>query len=625
MRERNQINKKIPIALICDDNYVIPACVTIASAVASKKLDSFYDIYVVCDSLTKENEAVLSSFSSESVSIRVIREELNKSTNLSSPNVEAVHEIPSSALLKFNLPNILANCGKVLCLGCDVLVRIDLSELYSIELGNNLVAAVLDSSLVYEPQSPSVPGYFSSSVILMNLKLMRTENTTERLFKAAAENPTSFPVDQYAFNLVCSSQVLLLPIRYNLLTTELDQKQRNWSVEEINQLYGTKYSSQDDVFKDAAITRFAPKEEPWKNPFVRCADKWFDIYRSAPILHTMRSCPHFFANIPVTVSFTSHPPRIHCVSKVIDCLSNQSIPPNRVVLYLAKEDFSKGVADLPADLVERMKRNKVEIHWCDIDLKPHNKYYHAMQEYPNDIIITVDDDIYLPPTAIEELILCWIKHPSMVIARRVHLITFDSDGKVLPYSNWIHECNCVLPDVPSMQLIATGVGGVLYSPNLLPSTLFDTQAIIETSLYGDDLWLKAHSAIQNIPIVSATASTDLSFVEKSQESGLCQGFGLTEEKTVDNRNAEYWEKISRYMDKAYHGTNLLQKALHSSAVGENLTGESIVSKIRNSSKRNRKHQHTVKKMRSYISPLISLKSRMKQHITKVSHKPHENQ
>ena len=49
-------------------------------------------------------------------------------------------------------------------------------------------------------------------------------------------------------------------------------------------------------------------------------------------------------------------------------------------------------SDLPGVLSEMIMSGKVRLRWVD-DLKPHKKYFFAFKEYPNDLVITIDDDV----------------------------------------------------------------------------------------------------------------------------------------------------------------------------------------------------------------------------------------
>lgn len=88
-----------------------------------------------------------------------------------------------------------------------------------------------------------------------------------------------------------------------------------------------------------------------------------------------------------------------------------------------------------------------------------------MQEYRESAIITVDDDVIYPRDTVESLIKNFEKYPRCISARRVHRITHDISNNVLSYNLWEFECSTIKK--PSFDLIAIGVGGVLYPPHIL--------------------------------------------------------------------------------------------------------------------------------------------------------------
>mgnify|MGYP000808865909 FL=1 len=95
----------------------------------------------------------------------------------------------------------------------------------------------------------------------------------------------------------------------------------------------------------------------------------------------------------IIVSLTSFPKRIDTLWITVETLLRQSMKPDEIILWLAEEQFN-GIDSLPKALLEQQKRG-LTIRFCD-DLRSHKKYYYTMQEYPRDIVILVDDDMFYP-------------------------------------------------------------------------------------------------------------------------------------------------------------------------------------------------------------------------------------
>ena len=185
----------------------------------------------------------------------------------------------------------------------------------------------------------------------------------------------------------------------------------------------------------------------------------------------------------VILALTSYPPRFPMLDKVLKRLLDQTFKPDRLILYL--DDFLKP-GDVP-DSIASLTQYGLEIRYVPYDLKPHKKYFFAMQEFPEDLVVTVDDDFIYPRELMETLVASWQRFPDCVSALRAHKITFKGRD-IRPYNEWEWECdelNC-----PSMRYMATGGAGTLYPPRVIPSEGFDIDVIRATSLNADDLWLK---------------------------------------------------------------------------------------------------------------------------------------
>lgn len=219
----------------------------------------------------------------------------------------------------------------------------------------------------------------------------------------------------------------------------------------------------------------------------------------------------------VIVSLTSYPARLPQLHIVIRSLLKQKVAPEKIILYLGTDTKD---SDIPSSLRKLTKYN-FEIKTGYENIKPHKKYFFAMQEYPDSTIITVDDDLIYDKNLVRDLINCADKNHGCICARRVNLITKDDSRTLNPYSKWKWEYKEITE--PSHALIATGCGGILYPPHLLPKETFDLQAIKENCLNTDDIWLKFMELKNNIKIVFSNNKVIHPLtLRHTQESGLLQ-------------------------------------------------------------------------------------------------------
>ena len=193
----------------------------------------------------------------------------------------------------------------------------------------------------------------------------------------------------------------------------------------------------------------------------------------------------------IIVSMTTISSRTDSLKKVIDSINRQSVNADIIDITV----YSKDIENL---LVTNEYENVV-VHYTDDDIKGHKKYYNSFKKYTDDIVITLDDDVIYHEDTIAKLIEYHEKFPNAVIANRGRVISLENKG-IGKYSNW--RRNAVI-GVPAMQIMATGVLGVLYCPKwFLGSKLFDMDMIHEENiLTNDDIWLKYNELLLGIPTV----------------------------------------------------------------------------------------------------------------------------
>ena len=189
-------------------------------------------------------------------------------------------------------------------------------------------------------------------------------------------------------------------------------------------------------------------------------------------------------NNKVVVSLTSFGDRLYNDAYIaIQSILNQTVKPNKICLTLFNEDLKY----VPETIQKLIDNGTVELIVANKNLKPHLKYFYAMQKYRDCIVITIDDDHIYEATMIEKLLETHKKHPTCVVARRVHLIKRYGNGELLPYKQWEFEYSKQV--LPGQNLFATGVGGVLYPADILELSDKNLDDIYKC-INADDIYLK---------------------------------------------------------------------------------------------------------------------------------------
>lgn len=546
---KNEIN----VCLICDDNYILPTCVTMNSILKNKNENTHLNIYVLTSSLNSKSKSYLTLNEKADVSVKIIETELGELSEIHKKSAASYCVATSEALLKFRIPELI-DVSKILYLDGDLIVRSDLSELYNTDISNCYAAVIPETSKLYSQNKYVLAHehYFNSGVMLLNLDVLRENNVTPLLIETKKQSNDSSLMDQNIFNEVFEGKAKHLSIVWNCLFVNLLRASAKYKIEDINKKYGTDFKSLNDIADAAKIVHFASKDKPWKFYNVPLADEWYGYYisfikennlmglelnRDASTLE----CENFEGYDPkvpeIIVSLTSFPKRIEYVHVPIEDMFAQSKKPAKVLLWLLDAQFPNKESDLPESLIS-LKSQGLEICWCsaDGDLKPHKKYFYTMQKYPESIVITIDDDIHYENNIIERLYSSYRKFPDCVSCLRGWTIKMYDRSNFAPYVEWQKTMKIV--GIPNYLTLATGVGGVLYPPSIMQPNTFNPAIIKETCVNTDDLWLKWLQIKNNVKTVLIDKSCPLNYVEGTQEVALWKN-----NVVYDNHNDVNWPKI----------------------------------------------------------------------------------
>ena len=218
----------------------------------------------------------------------------------------------------------------------------------------------------------------------------------------------------------------------------------------------------------------------------------------------------------IILSLTTFPDRINIVHKTISTLLTQTTKPDAVILWLADSQFPD--KKLPESLL-RLQIYGLTIKWCS-DIRSYKKLIPALKEYPDDIIITVDDDYYYPENLIETLMEEHKRYPDCIIGGRA-MVLKGKFGKIkLKRRSYVYDSSYL----PSYRNPFIGFGGVLYPPHSLHEDVFDSDKFMTLVPTNDDAWFWINAVRKGTKFVPAKDGYKLNYylVEGSQKTGLFQ-------------------------------------------------------------------------------------------------------
>lgn len=199
----------------------------------------------------------------------------------------------------------------------------------------------------------------------------------------------------------------------------------------------------------------------------------------------------------IIVSLTTFPQRINKIWIVIECVLRQTYKPDKLILWLSKEQFPNRDI-LPKSLLKLEERG-LEIYLCEGDLRSHKKYFYTLKQFPNNFLITIDDDFFYPSNLISDLMELHKKYPEAICCERAYLIKGNEDN-LESYNNWEYLNS---GRGPSFDIFQTSGGGTLYPPSSLHPEVFNKEFFLEYCKTADDVWLNMMSQLNSTKIIKS--------------------------------------------------------------------------------------------------------------------------
>ncbi|MDD7027477.1 MAG: glycosyltransferase family 8 protein [Lachnospiraceae bacterium] len=265
--------KKIPIVMISDDNFIMQTSVAITSLLKNKSRNTVYEVFVIMAECSKESEEILRNMNAAGSKINLVHASLEQYRD-----IKQLAHISIACLLKFDICELLPGYDKLIYLDGDVIVRKDLTELFNIDVGDNYAAAVKELYCMKKDD-----GCINAGIMVFNAKKMREDGMRDILVAERKSLGNRSSMDQQTYNRVIKNHIYYLSIIYNCVPGRLQGSGKlSFTMDELNSLYGTDFKSPRQLIKNAAIIHFATGNKPWKYTFAPCAKEWYTYYLLSP-------------------------------------------------------------------------------------------------------------------------------------------------------------------------------------------------------------------------------------------------------------------------------------------------------------------------------------------------------
>jgi hypothetical protein len=250
------------------------------------------------------------------------------------------------------------------------------------------------------------------------------------------------------------------------------------------------------------------------------------------------------------VSLTSFPERIDEIKYTIYSLLDQTVLPEKIILWLAESQFPYKENGLPNELLS-LKKYGLDIRWCE-DLKSYKKLIPAIKNFPDYFIVTADDDLYYNREWLRKIWFEHLRHPDEVICHLAKEIKFDNNNHVLPYKEWkliFRSCHSSFIYFPLCG------AGALFHRKYLSAQITNKGLFFELTPYADDIWFYFMIVLHNIRIrIVENPCSRLKYTDPYREYYLSHQFTLSSINSGDNKqnDVQFKRILNYYKNECFH-------------------------------------------------------------------------
>ena len=221
----------VPIFYATDEKYAPFLSVSLTSLIANTDptADTTYRILIVHRGLSEESQQIFRQMSTDRIAIELypMGSYLIEAINSDRNKLNADY-VTMTIYFRLFLSEMFPEIDKAIYLDADTIINADIAQLYRIDLGHDLIAAVADNfvaanpeTVYYSEEGLGIPcdQYVNSGMLLMNLKAMREGHFTERFVQLLNKyHFESIAPDQDYLNVMCNGRIHYLDRRWNNMT-----------------------------------------------------------------------------------------------------------------------------------------------------------------------------------------------------------------------------------------------------------------------------------------------------------------------------------------------------------------------------------------------------------------------
>ena len=260
------MNKEIPVFFAVDNGYIPFLGVALKSLIDNTSEKNKYAIKVLYTSVTEENKKRIKKYEKENISIEFV--DLNKQLEEIKGKLYTRNYFSNTTYYRLFIPELYPEYDKAVYIDSDTICLADIADLYNVDIGDNLIAAVPDGAVqavdVFKDYVERVVGvsdynnYFNAGVIVMNLEELRNYKFQEKFIYLLEKIRFEVAQDQDYLNRLCKGRVKIIDYEWNRMPI---MGKRDGEIKLIHYNLGSKPWYFDDVLYQEYFWKYAEKTE----------------------------------------------------------------------------------------------------------------------------------------------------------------------------------------------------------------------------------------------------------------------------------------------------------------------------------------------------------------------------
>lgn len=217
--------KEIPLVYAVDDNYAPFLCVSLKSVLSTVSSDYFIKVYILNTGISQLNQTRIRQVAEENCdSVDVEYVDVADRLDGLQDKMHLRDYYTNAIYYRIFIPSLFPQYEKIIYMDCDIVLNEDLSKLFNVHLGKNIVAAVHEEAMssfecfgAYSEEFLGVPRmqYFNSGLLVINTAEYNKFNIETEFINLMLKHKFEVAPDQDYLNVLLYGRTELLDVGWN--------------------------------------------------------------------------------------------------------------------------------------------------------------------------------------------------------------------------------------------------------------------------------------------------------------------------------------------------------------------------------------------------------------------------